>query len=235
MENNRFFYSALFISLAIHLIVLGILSHKKKLIQDKPAKQMEITYKSIEPKKVVKISKKEPQKVSVEQKDELLKKADLVEKEFKNYDPFKETVDKISTNKAQVDFNKSKIPLVKSLSMDRRVTIPMFKSEKITDLVSVRYNNYKDRIRDKIFKQAYLYVDDPDFETGSVTLSFVIYSTGKLKEVFIVEDKSHNVKFVRRTGLKILKSISFDEFPPEWKNLPEVPFSIEISFELKND
>ncbi len=117
-----------------------------------------------------------------------------------------------------------------SLYGKRQISVPLLKSEKITN---PQYLNYHDRVRNKIKHRAYFYVDDPQFEAGEVYLTFVILSDGTLKKIKIINAKTHANHYLRGIGLRSIKESSpFPPFPRELK-YPELSFNVVISFEVK--
>jgi hypothetical protein len=111
----------------------------------------------------------------------------------------------------------------------RQISIPLLKSEKITN---PKYLGYNERIRDKIKGRAYLYSDDPRFEKGKVYLTFVVSSDGILKQVKIIDDKTKANDYLRSVGLRsIQESSPFPAFPEDLK-YPELTFSVEIFFNV---
>jgi outer membrane biosynthesis protein TonB len=118
-----------------------------------------------------------------------------------------------------------------SLEGKKVVSIPLLNSEKLS---SPRYTNYHDRIRDKIRNRAYFFADDPAFQEGEVCLSFVLQSDGNLKEIKIINDKTHANDFLRSIGLRsVQESSPFPPFPADLR-YPELPFNVVISFKMDN-
>jgi outer membrane biosynthesis protein TonB len=119
-----------------------------------------------------------------------------------------------------------KIP---SLAEKRSITVPVLTSQKITN---PQYLSYNDRIRDKIRNRAYFYIDDPKFQAGEVYMTFVVSADGNLKELQVINERSHANEYLRQVGLRSIKESSpFPAFPPELR-YPELSFNVVISFEV---
>lgn len=118
------------------------------------------------------------------------------------------------------------VPVV---SAKRYVSVPVLHSEK---MASPRYLNYNDRIRAKIKNRVYSYVDDPAFREGEVYLTFVLLSNGVLKDIRVIDNKTHANDFLRNIGLKSIRESSpFPPFPDDLK-YPELSFNVVISFQV---
>lgn len=121
----------------------------------------------------------------------------------------------------------SKQPSKLNLHTKRQVSISVG-TDKITN---PQYLGYQDRIRERISKRAHSYVDHPDFEIGTVQITFVLLADGQLKDVRIVDEKTKANDYLRTISLRSIKeSAPFPVFPGELK-YPELPFSVEISYE----
>ncbi len=114
---------------------------------------------------------------------------------------------------------------------DRRVVVPLLKSEKISN---PRYSAYHDRIRARIKRRAYLYVNDPEFADGEVYLSFVLGADGRLRGLRLDPSKTHANAYLREVGLRSIREAApFPPFP-EGLNYPELSFNVVISFERRD-
>lgn len=120
---------------------------------------------------------------------------------------------------------------VVNLSEKRHVSVPLLTTRKITN---PKYINYNDRIREKIRNRAYFYIDDPEFESGEVYLTFVLLSDGSLKDLQVISAKSRANDYLRGVGLRSIKeSHPFPAFPGDL-NYPELSFNVIISFEVSD-
>lgn len=126
--------------------------------------------------------------------------------------------------------HKKQLFRIPMLEGKRHISVPLLKSEKITN---PKYLNYHDRVRNKIKNRAYFYVDDPQFQAGEVYLTFVLLSNGTLKKIKIIDDKTQANNYLRSVGLRSIKESSpFPAFPLDLK-YPELSFHVVISFEVK--
>jgi hypothetical protein len=122
-------------------------------------------------------------------------------------------------------------PLDMSLE-EKRIEIPVFQSEKITN---PKYLNYNQSIREKIRAHAYQFIDNPEFTGGEVYLTFVVASDGRLRNLKVLEHRTHATEFLRQAGVKSVKAAQpFDPFP-EGLSFSELTFNVVISFQLRND
>ena len=143
-----------------------------------------------------------------------------------------ERVKDISKWDASKSENKQPIGLkgATALKSERKISVPVLKSEKITN---VKYVSYNESIRQKIRQQAYKYAENPDFQSGEVYLTFVLGSDGQLKDIKIIEDKTRANTFLRNVGLRSVREASpFAAFPKDLM-YPELTFNVVISFEVK--
>ena len=229
--NISLFQFALILSLAIHVVLLSALSLKRSKQLRKPAKEIEITYQKIKPKKVIQPEiKREPTKIL---REEPLAKP-------RRITPFKETKDKftdlrqdikdISKLSEKMPLEKALIPKIEAKDMARSIEVPLLKSEKITN---PQYLSYNQTIRQKIREQAYRYVDHPKFETGEVYLTFIIKRTGQLEDVQVLDQRSQANEYLKEIGLRsVQEAAPFMPFPDNLP-YPELTFNVVISFTLE--
>jgi len=136
----------------------------------------------------------------------------------------------ISKFTGKFKLNKKQSPKIKILDIERRVTVPLFKTDKITN---PKYLSYNENVRQRIRQQAYSYVDHPEFDAGEVYLTFVLISDGSLKQTKVIEDKTAANPYLRTIGLRSIKEANpFPPFPKDL-NYPELTFNVVISFEVK--
>ncbi len=151
---------------------------------------------------------------------------------------------KMPVNKQVALLNKGKTPVLDKIQLakkqsseqvamlygQRKISLPVFKSEKLT---SPKYQTYHNIIREKIRQRAYMYVNDPEFQPGEVYLTFVLLSNGGLQQVQLIEGKTKANDYLRKVGFYSIKeSAPFPAFPPDL-NYPELSFHVVISFEIK--
>ena len=131
---------------------------------------------------------------------------------------------------AKMDLQKMKPAALGAFTEKREISVPVLKSEKITN---PKYLDYNDRLRAKIQARAYSYIDDPAFQNGDVYLTFVLQSDGQLKQIKIIDSKTHANEYLRSVGLRSIKeSNPFPAFPKDL-SYPELSFNVVISFEVK--
>ena len=68
-DEDKFFYSAIFLSVGIHLILIIILSIARVKVEKKVVKQIEITYQKIIPKETAKVERIKEDLSLVKEKD----------------------------------------------------------------------------------------------------------------------------------------------------------------------
>lgn len=120
------------------------------------------------------------------------------------------------------EFAKTEIIAVK-----KKITLPPVANENIS---SPEYVNYYQTIRQKIKRAAYQ--NYARFINGEVYLSFVISSSGQLKDLRINEEKSTMHTYLKDIAKKtIYDAVPFPSFP-EVLDYPELSFNVIISFEV---
>lgn len=139
-------------------------------------------------------------------------------------------IGELAKQPAKMDLQKMKPAALSGLAEKREISVPVLKSEKITN---PKYLDYNDRLRAKIQARAYSYIDDPAFQNGDVYLTFVLQSDGQLKQIKIIDSKTHANEYLRSVGLRSIKESSpFPGFPKDL-SYPELSFNVIISFEVK--
>ena len=221
LQEDRIFIFALIASIFLHLVAVILISFTQARLPAKPFKKIEVVYQAVLP------FKETPQRIQELHTFKDKKAAAAPQILSKNEgDPQLFMKDLM---KAPSQFKLSSKQPIKLGSMDtkRQVKIPMLESEKI---MSPRYLNFKERLREKIQNRAYFYAQNTDFELGEVYLTFVLSSDGNLKEIKIIDEKSKADDALRNISLRSIKESSpFPAFPPDLK-YSELPFSIIIEF-----
>jgi len=231
VRQYRTSISSLGLSLVIHLAVISYLSTENihKVFQ-KPLKQIEVSYQTIEPK-TVKEEKKKIETIKAVKTMQEPKKIELLSKESKGFAEIGSHLKDISKLPKQLRLTKKQSPKIMTLDMDRRITVPLLKSEKISDK---KYLSYNQLIRQKIKQMAYSHVDSPKFEQGEVYLTFVLGSNGVLQDIKIIDERTHASSYLRNIGLRsVRESNPFPPFPNDL-NYPQLTFNVVIAFEVKN-
>ena len=114
------------------------------------------------------------------------------------------------------------------MAVKKKITLPPVDIEKMNNPTYVSYYQF---VREKIRRAAYQ--NYTRSETGEIYMAFVISSTGILKEVRLVEEKSSLKYYLRETALRSVRDASpFPEFPKDL-NYPQLSFNVIISFEIE--
>lgn len=231
MISNRSFYWALFVSLLIHvLFFVGLsITKAKEIATKKKVKTLEVTYQKIKTKTVVK--KEEPIKdLKLVEKPKIKPRIDVPTRRVETLPTLDKPVRDVSKMMKGVRTDRGISKRIQTLDLHRKITVPVVKSEKITN---PKYLSYNQDIRQKIRNRAYAYIDHPDFEAGEVYLTFILSANGELIDVKIIEDKTKANDYLRRTSMRCVKEASpFTSFPKDLK-YPELTFNVIISFEVE--
>lgn len=224
--REKLFPFALLGSLAVHFLVFGGLFVSPARYPKKVYKKMQVVY---HPADIVKKEKREVRPNVVrnvsQQKTTVATKA-LIPQQSLPSELFKE-MDRPPAHLAQHDKQPLHVP---SLEGKRHITVPVLKSEKITN---PKYLAYKEKIRSKIQDQAYFYFNGSSVESGDVQLAFIIDSQGVLKQVKVLGGSAAGSENLHQIGIMSIKEAS--PFPPlpEGQYYPELPFEIVISFKAE--
>lgn len=236
--GSGLFYGSLAVSFAVHaaFITGSSLFTRNIKIFEKPARTIEVTYDAI---------KNEPKKV---QPRSVFKDVELVKPEeppvpppdvkvlSRNHDDIfsslRDDLREVTKSAQRVEPGGKDLPGIKSFGGERKITVPLLQSEKITN---PKYLSYTQTIRQRIKQRAYYYADNPDFASGEVYLTFVLSSSGALEGVKIIKEKTRSNAYVQNIGMRsIEESAPFPPFPPDLA-FPELTFNVIISFELTDE
>ncbi len=227
-KQDRLFYYALVFSTALHLIFFsGLFIYKFKNVR-KPSQDIVVNYVSVKPQEAT-VNKAGYKDIKVVKNKQTLPKVDILSSK-KNTDDFvaKEVKD-VSKFAKNFELDKKQMPQIRTLDVDSTIKIPALKSEKITN---PQYLSYNESIRQRIKQRAYQYINHPDFQAGSVYLTFVVKSDGTLQDIKIIEERTKANDYLRNIGLKsIRESNPFAPFPADL-NYPELTFNVVMSFEV---
>jgi TonB family protein len=114
------------------------------------------------------------------------------------------------------------------IAVKKKITLPPVDMEKMNNPSYVSYYQF---VREKIRRAAYQNYSRS--ETGEVYMAFVISSTGILREVRLIEEKSSSNYYLRETALRSIRDASpFPLFPKEL-DYPQLSFNVIISFEIE--
>lgn len=233
--ERQLFRKGLCVSLLIHAFLIGLLSltGSKKVFFVKPLKSIEITYQNIKPLtekkretvfKDFKIEKKPSQQETPKLK--VLDKADHM------LAAIGERIHDISKMTGQLAASQKKTPQISVIDVGRKITLTPMSTEKITNPKYLSYNDdMRATISRNIKERAYTYVYHPDFESGKVYVTFVLASSGVLKQVQIIEQKTFANDYLREVALRSIRESSpFPPFPIGF-NYPEFTFNLLITFQ----
>ncbi len=226
-RENKLFYGALLVSGVFHAAIVTLLSlHTPSRSVPGRSGPLEVVYQARVAKPVVnkKVSKKRLE--VVKKKETVEPKVDILAKDEDFFLPVRESVRDMS--KLQRDFHPGikKIPKIIPRDRERIVRIPEFRSEKITN---PRYLGYKETMQQKIKQRINAYARRYAFDVGEVYLTFVVASSGALRQVKVVESKTNANAAFREACLRSVRESS--PFPPFPQDLayPELPFKILIT------
>ena len=223
ITENRIFHYALMTSVTVHLFLLAVvwltnIQYKKDIKE----KTVEMVYHS----EFLEEKREQGNKHirSVKEKKKISLPKILSKPEASRPRP----VHHSEKRPVKLDFPDKTVSRFKEFQGKRQVKIPVLDSGKV---MGSHYMTYHEQVRDKIRNRAYFYVDDPDFQSGEVYLTFVLGSGGKLKEVKVVPEKTSANYYLKRVGLRSIKEAApFPAFPRDL-NYPELTFTVIISFE----
>jgi len=126
-----------------------------------------------------------------------------------------------------IQFKKPDFAKTEIIAIKKKISLPPVANENIT---SPEYVNYYQTIRQKIKRAAYR--NYTRSVNGDVYLSFVISSSGQLKDVAINEEQSTIHSYLRDIAKKTIYDASpFPRFPEDL-DYPELSFNVIISFEV---
>ena len=119
---------------------------------------------------------------------------------------------------------------MRSMELNRRVSITPIRSTKINNPVYAAYNEMvRDRIRDKVYENY------DKMERGSVYLTFLVDQHGVLLAAKIIPEKTDASAHLQEIAMRSLREAA--PFPPflNGMNLTEYPFNIEIQYQVSGD
>lgn len=226
--SDRIFYSALLLSLLIH-VFLGVYFSLKNNNFDifKKQPQIEIVYDVPQPAKddtaagtafredaIVDTPKRAQDLPLFHQQKDLIANGPEVKD--------------VSTIMGDMISGQKTMPEIKTIESPNKILVPMVTAEKISN---PQYLTYNQSIRQKITQRAYRYVDDPEFQEGEVYLTFIVSRTGDLSDINIIEEKTRANGYLRESAMRSIKEANpFPPFPQDL-NYPELTFNVIISFQ----
>ena len=226
-DEEKVIYYALVLSLLVHLVALTFLSVVKVKKVRRSVKQIEVTFRN--PKVKKEISEEALKRLEV-LKEEKLKDEIKILTKTSNFPTVGTKAKVLSPLSGMALIKDKQTQNIKTLEGKRKVSVPLLKSEKISN---PSYLSYNETIRQKIKQRAYTYVNDPAFQAGEVYLTFVLKADGTLQAIKIIDERTKANNYLRSIGLRSIKESSpFPPFPKDF-NYPELTFNIVISFEVE--
>ncbi|HBR14672.1 MAG TPA: hypothetical protein DD723_03890 [Candidatus Omnitrophica bacterium] len=227
--GNSLFYKALFFSFFIHLVGIVFFSLSPARPFQKSLKRIEVTYQAIKTKQENK-NTSHAKNLRIIKEEKFSRRVKLPLQKPNLFSSLGNKIRDVSKATDNVSFSQKQVPKIKILESERKISIPIFKMEKITNPNYVAFTGIMKR---KILQCAYkkkLY--RPEFGEGSVYLSFVLLSDGRLKQIKIIDEKTAANNDLRHIGLNMVEeSVPFAPFPQEYQIYPELTFNVLISFE----
>ncbi len=225
MFYNRVFQITFLISVVTHTVILFQYSNPVSIRQAKEQK-LEVSYlKNTEMQKIT-------QKETIQKKEPLLKSASKISLKKIIPPPFieKEGIFKKENKRLLSESSFVKPAMIRPdiIAVKKIITFPPVDPNKINN---PSYLSYYQIVREKIRRNAYQNYARTD--TGEVYLSFIITSSGELKEMRLGQDKSCPSEYLRSISLKSVGDASpFPNFPAEL-DYPQLSFNVIISFEIE--
>ena len=233
--EKRLFFASLFLSLLVHVIIIGILSFVglKNNRPYKPKKSIEITYRDL--KQLQKESKpmvSKDVKVVKDMEPQEKEKVKVLTRKDNIFSAFGGQIKDISKLSGKLPITREKTTKINTLDIGQKITLSPFTSEKITNPQYLTYNDdMRAMISRNIKQKAYTYVNNADFEAGEVYVTFILDSTGHLEKVKIIEEKTSANSYLRNVAVRsIMESNPFPPFPRGF-DYPEFTFNLLITFQ----
>ena len=229
--SDRLFYFCLITSAIFHLFLVHHLNSKKKVTPQKSTSQIEVTYQQIKTidSKQSQVDFKKQSKILKEKKQAKPKNVKLLKKSSDKFPVFSKQVKDISKFTKKVSLDKKRMPQIKTLDFERKMSVEFVKSEKITN---PGYISYKQTIWEMVRRQALSHENAEDFDEGQVYLTFIVNTDGKLGGVKIIEARTFASTALRNLAYGFVKdSAPFPPFPQDL-GYPQLTFNVIISFSL---
>ena len=171
--DNRLFYGILAASCVAHAAFIAgssLLTHRIKIFT-KSVKAIEVTYETIyeEPRKQPQNSFKEVQIVkSKELPREFPVDVKVISRKPDIFSAMHHDLRELTRPAQRIESSEKQMPGIKSLGGERKITVPLLQSEKMTN---PKYLGYTQGIRQSIERRAYHYARSSDFASGEVYLT----------------------------------------------------------------
>ena len=160
------------------------------------------------------------------------RKVEVLTKNDNMFSVIGDSIKDISKISGNLLTSQKKKPTISTLDIERKITLQPMGTTKITNPKYITYNDdMRATISRNIRKRAYTYINHEDFESGKVYLTFVLSSSGILKQLQIIDSKTFANEYLRNVAVKSIKESSpFPPFPLGF-NYPEFTFNLLISFQ----
>lgn len=217
--EDRIFKYALIISLILHLGFFVRLSYQSIVFPEKIIKETEIVYPQLMVLETALVDQKIPlrgMKVDIETQriESSQESASFVKDISKMTEDFFHKVQKSKHADEQ--------------RVKRKVAIPMMEAPEIKNPL---YNDYYQQVRARIRERAY--ANFKELESGEVYLTFIIDSSGTLRVIRIVQERTRANYYLQNISRKSIEEASpFLPFPSDLE-YPELSFNVVISFKVE--
>lgn len=232
--EKRLVLISFILSLLVHTVTIGLLSlsRSENALFRKPLRSIEITYRDLKSQRKQQETLFQDLNIVKNTKQHQKQKIKVLTKKNNMFSVFGDRIKDISKLSGKLRLSQKKTPDITTLDIGRKITLPPLHAEKITNPKYLTYNeDMRDTISRNIKQKAYTYVNHADFEAGEVYLTFVLATSGMLRQVKIIEDKTFANDYLRRVALRSIKeSNPFPPFP-EGFDYPEFTFNLLISFQ----
>lgn len=218
MLANNSLRIAFLISFTLHALILLQLPHLKVLSREKPLPRLEVTY--------LKVQEIKPQRTSSKVRPPKASRQRIVTKDTSMQ---VKLVNKKNSSAAIKEEPKKKL-LEKSAPVEQveKIEIPPELPKEDEELYINYYQSVRGRIREFVINNYPRFV-----AYGEICLHFTLLSTGKLRELTIVGERSSPNNLLQKIAKKSVRQASpFNAFP-KGLNQDELSFSVIISFELE--
>jgi len=226
MEDRVFKYALIF-SVFLHAVALLQISRINNQNRPRPINRIEVVYQEIKhapPQEKMRPPQSMKAIQSIQER-RLPKDAEVLLRDPSPLLPPVQDMQKSSVEK-KFQMDRKLASRLEGVGVKRKISVPEIKSEKINNPT---YLNYYHIVRNKIQDRAYR--NYAQMDVGEVYLTFVLLSSGALKQIQLIDEKTSATDYLRSIGLKSIREASpFPSFPQDLK-YPELSFNVVISFE----
>ncbi|OGX34585.1 MAG: hypothetical protein A3C36_05195 [Omnitrophica WOR_2 bacterium RIFCSPHIGHO2_02_FULL_52_10] len=233
--EKRLFLAGLILSFLTHVVLISLfalLGYGRGLPR-KSLKTIEIIYQDIKQLKAqAKPVAARDVKLVKDVKTEENEKVKVLTRKENIFSSFGERIRDITKLSGNLLMNRDKDTNIRTLDIGKKITLSPLSTEKINNPQYLTYNDdMRSAISRNIKERAYTYVNHPDFQAGEVYVTFVLESSGILKKVKIIEEKTAANSYLRNVALRsIMESNPFPPFPKGF-DYPEFTFNLLITFQ----